>query len=201
MLCAERAAAAAASAPTCTPRTLNTSAVQAGSVTVSPQAGSRDASAETQISFLGVPVGDLHGIRVVGSRTGAHAGRLKAYTLGDGGSFVPSRPFADGELVSVRAEVHTGPTIRPLLDQFVIAQQDSISSTPETIHPGSSREVQYFHSRPDLRPPNVRVTVQSPLVAPGDLFLAPYTGPGQAGPGWHAGARRGGPGCAGPGRR
>jgi hypothetical protein len=69
-----------------------------------------------------------------------------------------------------------------LFDRFAIADQDPISSTPETIHPGKPSEVQRFRSRADLRPPLVTVTASSPAVAPGDAFVAPYTGPGQAGP-------------------
>src|SRR2546430_12386144 len=46
---------------------------QAGSVTISPLPGSRDASPETQISFLGVPSRQLAHISVTGSRTGRHA--------------------------------------------------------------------------------------------------------------------------------
>src|SRR5580698_10477300 len=86
-------ARAAGAAPVCEPTTLNTSATLGGSVTVSPLPGSRDASPQTQISFLGVPKGKLSGISVVGSRTGAHSGRFKGYSGGDGASFVPSRPF------------------------------------------------------------------------------------------------------------
>ncbi len=119
---------------------------------------------------------------VVGSRTGAHAGRLAPYSLGNGASFLPSRPFAEGERVSVRADVRGEGAQRPLLDQFVIAHQDSISSTPEPIHPGPPSDVQYFHSRTDLRPPMVRVTLRSSALAPGYEFVAPYTGPGEAGP-------------------
>jgi hypothetical protein len=151
-------------------------------VTVSPLSGSRDASAQTQISFLGVPAGAIGHLSVTGSRTGTHAGRLLAYSQGDGASFVPSRPFSEGERVSVRAIIRAGGGSQPLLDQFAIADQDPITSTPETIHPGSASEVQGFHSRPDLHPPVVTVTAQSAAVAPGDEFVAPYTGPGQAGP-------------------
>jgi len=175
-------AGAAQSGPTCTPASLDNSALLAGSVTVSPQPGSRDASAQTQISFLGVPARDLSVLSVVGSRTGVHAGRLLAYSQGDGASFVPSRRFAEGERVSVHARVRTGSAVRSLIDGFAIAGQDAITSTPETIHPGRPAEVQGFHSRPDLRPPTVVVTAQSPAAEPGDEFVAPYTGPGQAGP-------------------
>jgi Arylsulfotransferase (ASST) len=175
-------ALAAQSAPTCTPSTLNTSATLDGTVTVSPLPGSRDASPQTQISFLGVPAAELSGVSVVGSRTGAHAGRLLAYSQGDGASFVPAQGFAEGELVTVRARLRAGKEEHALFDQFRVAEQDSISTTPETIHPGSRTEVQSFHSRPDLRPPAVTVTVRSAAVAPGDEFVAPYTGPGEAGP-------------------
>jgi hypothetical protein len=179
---------------------LNNSALQDGSVTISPLPGSRDASPQTQISFLGVPAGELSAVSVVGSRSGAHTGRMAAYRSeiggtatgpsptaegggqGDGASFLPARPFAEGERVTVRARLRIGGSVRALLDQFAIASQDQISSTPETIHPGGASEVQSFHSRPDLRPPVVTVTAQSPAVAPGDEFVAPYSGPGQAGP-------------------
>jgi hypothetical protein len=161
---------------------MNNSAVLAGSVTVSPVPGSRTASPYTQISFLGVPAAAFSAISAVGSRTGVHAGRLLAYSQGNGGSFVPARPFAQGEQVTVRARVRVGGRTKPLLDRFAVAQQDAISSTPEPIHPGVASEVQGFRSRPDLRPPVVTVTGQSSLAATGELFVAPYTGPGQAGP-------------------
>jgi hypothetical protein len=172
----------APTAPACTPATLDNSAVLAGSVSVSPLPGSRDASPRTQVSFLGPPARELSAISVVGSRTGAHSGRLLAYSQSDGASFLPGRPFAEGELVTVRARLRTGSSTRQLLDQFVVAEQDSISSTPEATHPGAPSEVQSFHSRPDLRPPVVTVTAQSPAAAAGDVLVAPYTGPGQAGP-------------------
>jgi len=175
-------ASAGQSAPACAPGALNNSALQDGLVTVSPLPGARDASPQTQISFLGVPAADLSDVSVVGSHTGLHSGRLAAYSQGDGASFLPSRPFAEGERVTVRARLRVGAAVRALEDQFAIAQEDSISSTPERIHPGQPSEVQGFHSRPDLHPPLLTVTTSSPLAAAGDEFAAPYTGPGQAGP-------------------
>jgi hypothetical protein len=151
-------------------------------VTVSPLPGSRDASPQTQISFLGPPKGDLSRISVVGSRTGAHAGRLEGYSDGDGASFVPSKPFAEGETVTVSAQVVSGGAVQPLSDSFTIAYEDPLSTTPETVHEGGPSEIQYFHTRPDLRPPTVTVTASSPATAPGDIFTAPYDGPGQSGP-------------------
>jgi hypothetical protein len=40
-----------------------------------------------------------------------------------------------------------------------------------------------FRTRPDLRPPGIRVTNQAGGVAPGYVFCAPKNGPGEAGPG------------------
>ena len=57
-------ARAASPAPACAPSTLNTSAQLDGAVTVSPLPGSRDATPQTQISFLGVPAGELSGVSV-----------------------------------------------------------------------------------------------------------------------------------------
>jgi len=174
--------AAAQSGPACAPATLNNSALQDGAVTVSPLAGSRDATPQTQISFLGVPAGDIGALSVVGSRTGAHGGRLQPYSQGDGASFLPSSPFLAGERVTVRARVRVGRSERALLDEFQVASQDQISSTPRSTLPGNPAGVQGFHSRPELQPPIVTVTAQSPAVASGDVFVAPYGGTGQAGP-------------------
>jgi hypothetical protein len=172
----------ASSSPACTPDTLDTSAVLGGAVTISPLPGSRDSSPRTQISFLGVPARELSGISVVGSRSGAHTGRLEAYSQGDGASFVPASPFSEGERVTVRFRLHTGSHVQRLMDQFAIALGDSISSTPEMIHHGTAKEVQGFHSRPDLLPPVVTVTAQSAAAEAGNELVAPYSGPGQAGP-------------------
>lgn len=163
-------------------------------MTISPLPGARDAAPQTQVSFLGVPAGQLSVVSVVGSRTGAHTGRLQAYRSeiggtaaggggqGDGASFLPTRPFAEGERVTVRALWRSGGLTHTLIDRFAIARQDAISSTPEAVHPGAASEVQHFHSRPDLQPPVVTVTAQSSDVAGGDELLTPAAGPGQAGP-------------------
>jgi hypothetical protein len=174
--------AAAQSAPACVPTSIDNSALQAGGITVSPLPGSRDASPETQISFLGVSVRDLTVQSVAGSRSGAHTGHLAAYSLGDGASWLPTHPFVEGERVTVHARARISGRWQPITDVFAVAKPDPLSSTPETIHPGSAAEEQHFVSRPDLRPPTVTVTADSPGQAPGDIFVAPYTGPGQAGP-------------------
>jgi Arylsulfotransferase (ASST) len=175
--------ALAQTAPNCLPATLGNSALQGGAVTVSPLPGSRDASPRTQISFLGVPAAQIANVKVVGSRTGGHSGRMAAYSQGDGASFLPSRPFVEGERVTVTGRLRLpGQPARALLDQFAIAREDAISSTPRAVTLGGASQIQGFRSRPDLKPPVVTVTTSLPGQAPGDEFVAPYAGPGQAGP-------------------
>jgi Arylsulfotransferase (ASST) len=175
-------ALAAQIAPACAPSSLDNSALQDGAVTVSPLPGSRVASPKTQISFLGVPVGDLSEVSVDGSETGTHSGRLEAYSDGEGASFVPRRPFAEGERVTVHAQLRLDGSVEALSDGFGIAHEDHITSTPAPVYPGSSSEYQSFQSRPELHPPVLTVTAASPVTAPGDEFVAPYAGSGQAGP-------------------
>jgi len=158
------------------------SALQDGLVTVSPLPGSRDATPQTQISFLGVAASELSVQSVQGSKSGSHSGHLEPYSQGDGASFVPARPFVEGERVTVHATLRLGRARHALADTFAIGHQDPLSTTPRKPHQGSAAEVQSFQSRPDLSPPLVTVTADSPNSAPGDIFVAPYGGPGQAGP-------------------
>jgi hypothetical protein len=184
-------AASTAAAPACVPSTLNVSAALAGGrVTVSPQPDSLDASAQTQISMLGAPANELADVTVQGSRTGLHPGRLVAYSQGDGASFLPTRPFAEGEIVTVHAQLLGGGSSIPFAWRFTVAMRDVPGATSNAVGTGTTkstaptppaREYQSFHSRPELRPPDVTVSAKA-QTATGDLFLAPYSGIGQYGP-------------------
>lgn len=168
----------------CFPAQLNVSASLAGGrVTVSPAPHSRDASTATQVSMLGVPAGELSGVTVTGSRTGAHGGRLEAYSQGDGASFLLDHPLAAGENVTVHAVLSSEGQTIPFAWAFTVATPDLAGvaggASPVPSDPG---DYQSFHSRPDLKPPTVTVTAHSPQASAGDIFLAPYSGPGQYGP-------------------
>ncbi len=186
-IAAEQSAYSAPSAGRCTPATLNRSAQLPGtSLVVSPLPGSYVASPATQISLLGVPASLLGDIAVKGSQTGSHAGHLRAYSQGDGASFVPEKPFAPGETVTVRGKLKAGSKTQPFAFSFVVAHEDvqlagsaSASAAATTRDPD---EWQHFQSAPELKAPVVDVTARSSLSAPGDLFAAPYTGPGPSGP-------------------
>ncbi len=171
----------------CTPASLNASAALAGGdVTVSPAPGTRDAFFLTQISFLGTPASDIAGVGVTGSRSGHHTGHLLGYSQGDGASFLPSKPFTPGELVTVHASLRRAGITTPFAWHFIIAEPDTVSRSLETPPapppPPKASEFQRFVSRSDLRPPTVTVTTNVSAQTPGDIFLAPYAGPGQYGP-------------------
>lgn len=155
-------------------------------MTVSPVPNSLDASYRTQISFVGVPVGDISNVTVVGEKTKAHAGQLEAYSQGDGASFVPDVPFAQGEGVTVRADITHEGQQTPIAWRFTTAEVDETSRSLETPPgpppPSNPAEYQHFVSRPELTPPTVTVTTDTGDTSPGDLMLAPYAGPGQYGP-------------------
>ncbi len=170
--------------PSCVPPRLNVSAALAGSrVTVSPEPDSRDASVATQISMLGPPAGRLLHVTVRGSESGAHSGRLRAYSQEDGASFVPAKPFTQGERVSVHAELRDGARTIPFAWSFTAAVQDHGGHAGGSPRPAPQiAAYQRFHSRPDLKPPTVTVTARSAAASKGEVFIAPYSGPGQYGP-------------------
>ena len=95
--------------PSCLPATLEHSATPAGTgVDVSPEPETDTANPDTQISFLGPNVADIQEVSVVGSKSGYHHGHVSGYFQGDGGSFVPDKPFDAGERVTVRAVIGAG---------------------------------------------------------------------------------------------
>ncbi|MDQ5894094.1 MAG: Aryl-sulfate sulfotransferase [Actinomycetota bacterium] len=72
-----------------------------------PSPGTGFASPEGNISFNGVTAGTLGRIVVRGSRTGLHPGRLRNFGGPVGVAFIPARPFASRERVTVTAARHT----------------------------------------------------------------------------------------------
>jgi hypothetical protein len=171
----------------CAPATLNVSATLPGSgITVSPAPDTLDASFLTQVSFLGATVGELANVKVAGSRSGPHSGRLLPYSQNDGASFLPAKPFTQGEVVTVRGALRRIAGTTPFAWHFTIADPDTVSRSLETPPPPppppKASEFQHFFSRSDLHPPTVAVTTNTGAPAPGDIFLAPYAGPGQYGP-------------------
>jgi hypothetical protein len=183
-LCACGGAASTASPGTITPAA-QISAAASNPATISPLPGTGDASPTTQISFLGGAGTQVSDVRVLGSASGAHSGRIEGYSTGTGASFLPSHPFRTGERVTVHAMVATGvgAPLQAASTTFTIAHQAGFSQAPFPNNRGDSRAVQHYSSTPTLTPSTVTVTTPAkPGAAPGDFFLAPYQGTGSAGP-------------------
>ncbi len=151
-------------------------------VSVFPVSGARVAAPTTQLTFRGVSPSALKGVVVTGSRSGGHRGTVMADSDGQGGSFVPLRAFAPGEVITVQAPF-------PVLGaksgryQFTVAQP--AGAFPYSPIPNAKRvrgDVQRFHSRPDLVPAAVVIDKKSASTAPGEIFLSPQQGPVQKGP-------------------
>ena len=97
---------------------------------VTPLPDSYDALPQTQISLLGAAAKAIHDVSVRGSVSGYHSGRLRAYSQGDGASFVPSAPFVSGETVTVKGSVDTGSRRQSFAFHFVVAREDTIPRPP-----------------------------------------------------------------------
>jgi Arylsulfotransferase (ASST) len=174
-------AAPASSAPIEITETANAAAVS-NPVAVSPMPGTPDASASTQISFLGAAGTSVSSVRVVGSRSGVHGGKLRAYSTGDGESFVPTHRFTAGERVSVRAQVTVGASAHTATTTFTIAHQAPVAQKEFPTNPGNPKAVQHFLTE-RFTPSTVAITTPAaPAATPGYLMLAPYQGRGTPGP-------------------
>ena len=96
-----------------------------------------------------------------GSRSGRHAGRLRAHSDGKGASFVLRRPFRGGERVTVR----TGLPVRGARNgdfTFRIARIPARVTIQNLILENiDARLVRRFRSRRDLAPPFVNVERRS----------------------------------------
>ena len=121
-------AARGAGRPALRAATLNVSAALAGArVTVSPAPGQpgRLRRHPDQLARRARAAAARRDVTVAGSRSGAHAGRLLAYSQGDGASFVPARPFAAGELVTrPRACCAKAASAIPFAWSFTVAVPD-----------------------------------------------------------------------------
>jgi hypothetical protein len=180
---AEEAAFSGPAAPQCVPSTLDRSDLLSGTkLEVSPLPDSLDASPHTQISLLGAPRARLAQIAVSGSITGGHSGHVAAFSQGDGASFLPSQPFQPGETVTVRGKLLANGHWQPFAFRFAVSVPDPIPWEPPGKEPtGSPAQVQHYHSAPSLQAPSIEVTTGSGSSA-GDIFTAPYSGPGANGP-------------------
>ncbi len=176
--------------PACLPATVDRSAKLEGlPVDVSPAPATDTANPHTQISFLGAPVTAIHGVSVVGRRSGPHAGHLYGYSQGDGASFVPDTPFDAGERVVVQATIGVGrpATISRSTKRVAFAFRvdtpyptAAVSEFPNP--PAAPADYQSFATLPGVQAPVLSVTVADRDPAAGDVLTTNGPGPGQYGP-------------------
>jgi Arylsulfotransferase (ASST) len=157
-------------------------AVAATPVSVFPIPGSRHNQPGTQIAFRGIPAAALGPIQVVGSRTGAHSGQIAGDSDGDGGSFLPSTPFAAGETVTVTTQLAVVGGAGGRFSFTIGYPAAPLPPQVPTHISAGAHGLQYFRSRPDLQPPSITVGRHSEPAALGDIFVAPQFGPNQNGP-------------------
>ncbi len=167
----------------------------AAGVEVLPFGATPDVSPRSAIDFLGASPSELGAIRVRGSRSGLHPGSLSALPGGRGSAFVPSRPFADGETVSIRAAV------RSRAGTSAEAEISSTFGVATPLRPSSLRHgvrefparaqarsaqaqpfpVQTFNSLTGFKPPAVKWSGTDPDPQEGDIFTdverSPQNGP------------------------
>ena len=156
----------APAAPPTTVRDADLAAAAVNPVTVSPLPGTSDASATTQISFLGGPGTTVSDVQAVGSSSGTHAGRLEAYSTGTGESFLPDQPFQAGEHVTVSARVDGGGANSTVRTSFDVALQAPVSQAQFPIHAGDRADVQHSLSAPSITPSSVTITTPARPGAP-----------------------------------
>jgi hypothetical protein len=195
VLLATGAFSGSTAAPACLPATLHHSAqLPFSSIYVSPAPGTDTANPSTQISFLGLPALAIHDVVVSGQSTGRHAGRLLAYSQGDGASFLPDGPFAAGERVSVSAMVDVGryyapaqPT--PPLPRRTISFSFRVDTPYSTANVGpfpnpqaSPADYQSFATLPGIQAPILSVTAPDRDPAAGDVFTSNGPSAGRYGP-------------------
>jgi hypothetical protein len=140
-------------------------------LTISPAAGTPDASPDTQISVLGVKPHRIRSVRATGETTGSHSGGLRRYSKARGASFIPREPFAEGERVKLAVRIRNR---RPVRRSFTIAHLGTIQP-PLNLDKQQPDKLQHFVSEPDLLPP--RISVNKRGTTRGRVFLTPLPSP------------------------
>lgn len=171
------------SAPACLTAGVDHSARLAGvPVDVSPAPGTDTADPDTQISFVGVPAGQIHDVSAVGQHSGSHPGHLESYSQGDGASFVANTAFSPGEHVSVSAVIGAGKGGKRVSFGFDIDTPYPTAAVGAFANPATPpSDYQSFYTLPGVEAPVMTVTAPDRDPAAGDIFTTNGPGPGRYG--------------------
>jgi hypothetical protein len=164
--------------PSCLPSTLQHTAALAGTdVYVSPAPETDTANPGTQISFQGLPLGEIRQVSVVGGHSGRHPGRLHGYSQGDGASFAPDSPFDAGEQVTVNAVIGAANAGEHVAFRFRIDTPYPTATSPEFPNLAAApADYQSFYTLAGTQAPVLTVTV--PDHDPGAGYILTTNGPG-----------------------
>jgi hypothetical protein len=139
---------------------------------ISPAQDTPDASPRSQISVLGVAPDRIASVTVVGTLSGPHRGRLRAYSGARGASFVPFQPFTPGETVSASVRIRGR---REQRVSFTIARLAALPPVL-TLKQMQPAKLDHFVSAPDVLSPAITVLKRDDRL-PGDIFLTPLPSP------------------------
>jgi Arylsulfotransferase (ASST) len=151
-------------------------------VSVFPIPGTRYNRPQTQITFRGIPAGQIGQVQVRGSSSGVHSGHLAPDSDGQGGSFLPDTPFSAGETVTVSSALNVLGASNGTFSFKIGPVLPLIGFGPLPLTSGGYGSVRHYRSRPDLQPASVVVTKNTAPASNGDIFLTPQYGPAQDGP-------------------
>jgi hypothetical protein len=174
------------------PRASSENASSSQGLDVLPFPGTPDASPGTNVDFPAVSPGQIGAVRVVGSRSGRHRGRLSAQPDGRGTAFSPDRQFAEGERVSVTARLRSAsaaaatgaPGARRLEFSFSVARPVNVTgSTQSSAAAGgrsrsggdrsaaNSSKTHSFVTHPDYHVPWITTSGKDTDTSSGRIFL------------------------------
>ncbi len=158
---------------------------QAPQPQVLPYPGTPDASPQTEIDFPTVAPSQLASLTVAGARSGVHQGELSPMGGGRGSAFRPSRPFAAGEQVNVKATVRSAQkvnftfTVAKPVPMRANAATTAASENAGTVDGAtgvvhgtndSNGFTRSFRSESWLHPPIVSVSGKNPDPGSGDIL-------------------------------
>jgi hypothetical protein len=159
-----------------------TAARAAPAVSVYPSPGTKYNLPQTQITFRGIAPSAIGTVKVAGSASGVHTGRIEADSDNKGGSFLPSKSFKAGETVTVTTALNVVGGRSGKFSFVIVHPSRPIQAEALPVVSAGSNGLQHFSSRPDLAPPSVTVSKSSAPASEGDIFVAPQFGPSQNGP-------------------
>jgi hypothetical protein len=153
-----------------------------GAVSVFPSPGTRYSEPQTQITFRGIPAGQIGPVTVAGSKSGAHSGTIEVDSDGNGGSFVPSTPFTPGETVTVTTGLNVLGGDNGSFSFAIGNPVGPIGYGALPLVKAVPGGLQSYRTAPGLEPASVDVTTDKAPASQGDIFVAPQFGPKQDGP-------------------